>query len=100
MKTIISNHLAYPLNVLGQSIKRFTYEIFFIEAASKIRVRLARPARNGSRVIPFEVRAMRLFENGGRGHTGAQKEAEAKDRGGAEVHSNVLEIGDSLYQDC
>ncbi len=76
-----------------------THNVVTVIAAFRSPARLAGPARNRNTCVPFEVWAMGLFKNGSRGQTGAQR-AEGKDEGGAEMHDNVLEIGDGLYEVC
>ena len=61
---------------------------------------LARPVRDRNAGVSFEVWAKGLFENGGRAQMRAQEECECSDKGGAEVHSDVLEVGGDLSEVC
>ena len=61
---------------------------------------LARPIRDRNAGVSFEVRAKGLFENGSRAQMRAQKECEGSDKGGAKVHSDVLEVGGDLSEFC
>ena len=60
---------------------------------------LARSVGNRNTCLPLELRAKRLFNNVGGAQTGAQEKAESKDKGGAELHNDVLgTIGDGVCE--